>query len=48
MRPSGRANDEMRQISFTHHHTMHAKDSVLVECSNTKVLRTATVNEREN
>ena len=46
MRPSGRDNDEMRQVKFTRNYTMHAEGSVLVEFGNTKVLCTATVDER--
>jgi len=46
MRPSGRANDEMRQVKFTRNYTMHAEGSVLVEFGNTKVLCTATIDER--
>ncbi len=43
IRPSGRANDELRQVKFTRNYTMHAEGSVLVECGNTKVLCTASV-----
>ena len=46
MRPSGRANDEMRSVKFTRNYTMHAEGSVLVEFGNTKVLCTATVDDR--
>jgi len=46
MRPSGRANDEMRSVKFTRNYTIHAEGSVLVEFGNTKVLCTATVDER--
>jgi len=46
MRPSGRATNEMRQVKFTRNYTMHAEGSVLVEFGNTKVLCTATVDER--
>jgi len=46
MRPSGRSNDEMRSVKFTRNYTMHAEGSVLVEFGNTKVLCTATVDER--
>jgi ribonuclease PH len=46
MRPSQRANDELRQISFETQFTMHAEGSVLVSCGNTKVLCTASVEER--
>jgi len=43
MRPSGRANDQLRDIRITRHYTMHAEGSVLVEFGNTKVLCTASV-----
>lgn len=46
MRPSGRVNDEMRSVKFTRNYTMHAEGSVLVEFGNTKVLCTASVDER--
>ncbi|MGE3692194.1 MAG: ribonuclease PH [Novosphingobium sp.] len=46
MRPSGRAADEMRAISFDTHFTMHAEGSVLVSFGNTKVLCTASVEEK--
>ena len=46
MRPSGRATNEMRQVKFTRNYTMHAEGSVLVEFGNTRVLCTATVDER--
>lgn len=46
MRPSGRTPDQMRPVRFTRHYTCHAEGSVLVEFGNTKVLCTATVEER--
>lgn len=46
MRPSGRALDELRQVTFTRHYTQHAEGSVLVECGNTKVICNASVEER--
>lgn len=46
MRPSERAPDQMRTVRFTRHYTCHAEGSVLVEFGNTKVLCTATVEER--
>ena len=46
MRPSGRLHDELRAVKFTRHFTCHAEGSVLVEFGNTKVLCTATVDER--
>lgn len=47
MRPSGRAPDQMRAISFTPNFTMHAEGSVLVAFGNTKVLCTASVEDRQ-
>lgn len=46
MRPSGRQSDELRQIRLTRHFTKHAEGSVLVEFGDTKVICTATVEER--
>lgn len=46
MRPSGRAPDEMRAISFEPHYTRHAEGSVLVSFGHTKVICTASVEER--
>ena len=45
-RPSGRAPDQMRTVRLTRRFTMHAEGSVLVEFGNTRVLCTATVEER--
>ncbi len=46
MRPSGRQPDQMRPVKFTRHFTCHAEGSVLVEFGNTRVLCTATLEER--
>lgn len=46
MRPSGRANDEMRAVKITRHFTMHAEGSVLVEFGDTKVICTASSEDR--
>lgn len=46
MRPSGRLDNELRAVKFTRRYTCHAEGSVLVEFGNTKVLCTATVDER--
>ena len=46
MRPSGRAPDEMRALSFEPHFTKHAEGSVLVSFGDTRVLCTASVEER--
>lgn len=45
MRPSQRAADELRHISFTRHFTCHAEGSVLVCFGNTKVICNASVEE---
>ena len=47
MRPSGRAPEQMRPISFTPNFTMHAEGSVLVAFGNTKVICTASIEERQ-
>lgn len=46
MRPSARAPDELRPIQLTRHYTKHAEGSVLIEFGDTKVLCTASVEER--
>ena len=46
MRPSGRAPDEMRALSFETHYTKHAEGSVLVSFGDTKVICTASIEER--
>jgi len=46
MRPSGRKPDELRPVQLTRHFTHYAEGSVLVEFGNTKVLCTASVEER--
>lgn len=43
MRLEGRANNELRNIKFTHNFTKHALGSVLVEFGDTKVICTASV-----
>ncbi len=45
-RADGRAADALRHVRITRHYTMHAEGSVLVEFGNTKVLCTASVEER--
>jgi len=44
-RPSGRAADELRQISFERNYTRHAEGSVLVSFGDTKVICTASIEE---
>src|SRR5476649_2628941 len=46
MRPSGRAPDEMRKIELITNFTKHAEGSVLVSFGDTRVLVTASVEER--
>jgi ribonuclease PH len=46
MRPSNRAPDEMRQVIITRNYTKHAEGSVLVEFGDTKVICTASVENR--
>ncbi len=46
MRPSGRQPDDLRTIRLTRNYTKHAEGSVLVEFGDTKVICTATVEER--
>ena len=45
-RPSNRQNDELRAIRITRGYTKHAEGSVLVEFGDTKVLCTASVEEK--
>ena len=47
MRPSGRAPNQMRPISFTPNFTMHAEGSVLIAFGNTKVICTASIEDRQ-
>lgn len=46
IRPSGRANDEQRIVKITRNYTKHAEGSVLIESGDTKVLCTASVEDR--
>ncbi|MDH4286324.1 MAG: ribonuclease PH, partial [Gallionella sp.] len=43
MRPSQRSPKQLRQIRITRHYTKHAEGSVLIECGDTKVICTASV-----
>ncbi|MDB5882337.1 MAG: ribonuclease [Ramlibacter sp.] len=45
-RPGGRAADQLRPIRVTRGFTIHAEGSVLIEFGNTKVLCTASVEEK--
>lgn len=46
MRPSNRQADQMREVRITRNYIMHAEGSVLIEFGNTKVICTASVEER--
>ena len=46
MRPSNRQPDEMRSVLITRNYTKHAEGSVLIEFGDTKVICTASVEER--
>lgn len=46
MRPSQRQANELRTVTLTRNYTCHAEGSVLVEFGNTKVLCTASVEEK--
>ncbi|MFC7297039.1 ribonuclease PH [Herminiimonas aquatilis] len=45
-RPSGRAADALRTIKLTRNYTKHAEGSVLIECGDTKVICTASIEDR--
>ena len=46
MRPSGRAPDQIREIKLTRDYTCHAEGSVLVEFGKTRVICTASIEDR--
>ncbi len=46
MRPSQRQPNQLRSIRITRHYTKHAEGSVLIECGDTKVICTASVEEK--
>ena len=46
MRPSGRNPDQLRDIRMTRHYTKHAEGAVLVEFGDTKVICTASVENK--
>lgn len=46
MRPSGRNNDQLRSVKITRNFTNQAEGSVLIEFGNTKVICTASVENR--
>jgi len=45
VRPSGRRPDELRPVRITRHYTRHAEGSVLIECGDTRVICTASVED---
>jgi ribonuclease PH len=45
-RPSNRAVDQLRTIRLTRQYTRHAEGSVLIECGDTKVICTASIEEK--
>lgn len=45
-RPSGRANNQLRNVEIIRHYTKHAEGSVLVKFGDTHVLCTASVEEK--
>ena len=45
-RPSGRAADQLRPVSIERHYTRHAEGSVLVAFGDTRVLCTASIEEK--
>ncbi|HEX8884069.1 MAG TPA: ribonuclease PH [Noviherbaspirillum sp.] len=45
-RAGGRAADQLRQLRITRHYTKHAEGSVLIECGDTRVLCTASLQEK--
>ncbi len=46
MRPSQRSPSQLRAIRITRRYTKHAEGSVLIECGDTKVICTASVDEK--
>jgi ribonuclease PH len=46
IRPSQRQPNELRKITITRNYTKHAEGSVLIECGDTKVICTASIDEK--
>lgn len=46
IRPSGRAADALRPVVISRHYTKHAEGSVLIEFGDTKVICTASIEEK--
>src|SRR3954463_2527001 len=45
-RPSGRGVAQLREIRLTRQYTKHAEGSVLIECGDTKVICTASIEDK--
>ena len=45
-RPSGRASDQLRKLTIERRFTRHAEGSVLISCGDTRVLCTASVDDK--
>jgi ribonuclease PH len=45
-RPSGRTVDQLRSVRLTRAYTKHAEGSVLIECGDTKVICTASIEDK--
>jgi ribonuclease PH len=46
MRPSKRTPDQLRPVQITRHYTKHAEGAVLIECGDTRILCTASLDEK--
>jgi ribonuclease PH len=46
MRPSGRVYDQLRTLSITRGYTRHPEGSVLIECGDTRVICTVSIEEK--
>jgi ribonuclease PH len=46
MRPSGRAPDQLRKLEIVRAYTRHAEGSVLIACGDTRVICTASIEEK--
>ncbi|MGB9813998.1 MAG: ribonuclease PH [Thermovenabulum sp.] len=46
IRTDGRQNNEIRPVKITRHYNKYAEGSVLIECGDTKVICTATVDDK--
>ena len=45
-RSGGRAADQLREVRITRHYTKHAEGAVLIECGDTRVLCTASLQDK--